>query len=114
MDKESFDEYCNFIFTVLKKHEEEVVNRGFLNSSSEKTYARVPGYLGELLTNAYIQYSFQKGKKIKVLPVLFLEENDSQERRKTLMQLLKRSTQEPTLSLHVSRMSDANFAERMV
>ena len=22
MDKESFDEYCNFIFTVLKKHEE--------------------------------------------------------------------------------------------
>ena len=66
MDKDSFDEYCNFIFTVLKKHEEEVVNRGFLNSSSEKTYARVPGYLGELLTNAYIQYSFQKGKKIKV------------------------------------------------
>lgn len=90
MDKDSFDEYCNFIFTVLKKHEEEVVNRGFLNSSSEKTYARVPGYLGELLTNAYIQYSFQKGKKIKVLPVLFLEEENTQERKNAPIQLLKR------------------------
>jgi hypothetical protein len=77
MKNELFDDYCNFIFTVLGKHEEEVLSRGILNSLSEKIYARVPGYLGELLTNAYIQYCIHNGKKIKVLPVLFLEDSNT-------------------------------------
>lgn len=77
MKNELFDDYCNFIFTVLGKHEEEVLSRGILNSLSEKIYARVPGYLGELLTNAYIQYCIHNGKKIKVLPVLFLEDSNA-------------------------------------
>ena len=73
MDNASFDEYCNFVFTVLAQHEEEIVSRGIIKSCSEKTYSRVPGYLGELLTNAYIIYSIHRRKKIKVLPVLFLD-----------------------------------------
>ncbi len=74
MDNNTFNEYCTILFGILEKHEEEMVKQGFLmNVSKEKSYARVSGYLGEMITNAYIQYCLSTNKKVKILPVSFLK-----------------------------------------
>lgn len=74
MDNDTFNDYCSIVFSILKKHEEEMVDRGYLlDVSKEKAYSRYSGYLAEMLTNAYIQYSMKIGKKVKILPVSFLK-----------------------------------------
>ena len=74
MDNDTFEEYCNILFSVLESHEKESMSRGYLiDVSKEKAYARVSGYLAEMLTNAFIRYSAAKGKKVKVLPVVYLK-----------------------------------------
>lgn len=73
MDNETFESYCDILFNALRRHEEEMVNRGYLcDVSKEKSYLRVSGYLAEMLTNAFIQYCKAVGKKVKVLPVIYL------------------------------------------
>ena len=49
------DEYCNFMFPVLQKHLEETKNRNICQSpETEKCYARISGYLAEILTSTFI------------------------------------------------------------
>lgn len=71
MDNATFEEYCTLLFDILECHEKETIARGYLlDISKEKAYSRVSGYMGEMITNAYIQYC-KKTKKVKILPVAF-------------------------------------------
>lgn len=73
MDKETFNEYCSLLFDVLQKHEEESINRNYvIDLYHERAYSRVPAYLGELLTNAFILYCKEK-KKVIEKPVSYLQ-----------------------------------------
>lgn len=57
MKKNKFDEYANFLFTVLAKHEELCVERGWCKDPfSEGCMSRVSGYLAELLTSIFVTY----------------------------------------------------------
>ena len=74
MKNSIFEDYCNILVSLLRLHEEESISRGILNDlTKEKAYLRISGYLGEVITNAYIQYCLKTGKKVKVLPVVFLK-----------------------------------------
>lgn len=78
MSNDIFEDYCTKLFGILKRHEEEVINQGYLiDITNEKAFSRISGYLGEMITNAYIYYCKDKGIKMKVLPVAFLEGEDS-------------------------------------
>lgn len=49
------DDYCGFVFGVLNRHLELVRERGICNDpEKEGAYARVSGYLAEILTHLYI------------------------------------------------------------
>ncbi len=73
MDNDTFGTYCEMLFDILRKHEEATVSKGYLlDVSKEKAYSRISGYLAEMLTNAFIQYSKALGKKVKVMPVIYL------------------------------------------
>ena len=73
MDNDTFDTYCSMLFDILYRHEEETVSRGCLyDVSKEKAYSRISGYMAEMITNAFIQYCKAVGKKVKVMPVVYL------------------------------------------
>lgn len=74
MDKKTHDEYCALLFDILEEHERRVVTEGYLKDiSTEKCYSRMSGYLGELVTNAFVQYSMRT-KKVRLLPIAFFRE----------------------------------------
>lgn len=51
-----FDDYCNFIFTILDNHIKETVKEEICKDPfNEKIYGRVSGYLSEILTFTYIR-----------------------------------------------------------
>lgn len=53
---EYLDEYCGFVFGVLEKHLDAVKETKLcLDPETEGMYARIPGYLAEILTSTYIQ-----------------------------------------------------------
>lgn len=54
MEKSIFNEYCNFIFTLLDDHRETIITTGLYNSLSEGSLKRLSGYLGELLTSVFL------------------------------------------------------------
>lgn len=60
MKKEDFDEYCDFMFTLLSKVEERAIPNGY------SRLRRVFGYLSEPLLGFWIKY---KGWKAKQVPV---------------------------------------------
>lgn len=65
MKKEDFDEYCQWLFSILFKLEESI------DISNYDSYqSRVYGFLGERLFNVWVH---KKGFKIKELPVVNLE-----------------------------------------
>lgn len=69
MDRKTHDEYCSLMFDILAEHERRVVAEGYLKDiAAEKCYSRMSGYLGELITNAFVRYSM-KTKKVKLLPI---------------------------------------------
>ena len=71
MDKFTFNEYCTILFTLLQTFEQEIINEKYIiDIKKEKSMSCVIGYLGELITNAYIQYCIARGKKIKTLPLM--------------------------------------------
>ena len=56
-----FDEYCTFVFGVLMRHLELVKERGICTSpEKEKIYARISGYLAEILTSTFIEQNKTK------------------------------------------------------
>lgn len=69
-----FHEYCNFIFPILMDHLEVVKSRGWCNEPlEEKCYARISGYLAELLTSAFIQKVLKENKNVKFVNTMFLD-----------------------------------------
>lgn len=60
--KEIFDEYCEFMFSVLKEYEES------------PTYDKGRFYVSERLTGAFIQYLIDSGKKVAYAPTMYVEE----------------------------------------
>ena len=73
MDNETFNHYCALLFPVLQTFEEKCVNEGYITDFNEKSVSRICGYLGELITNAFIQYCVAKGKRIKTLPLMIFD-----------------------------------------
>ena len=67
-----FDDYCNVVFSILKKHIENVqFDNWCTDPISEKCYARVSGYLAVILTNAYVLKMIKEKKKGLFVNVLF-------------------------------------------
>lgn len=61
--KDYFDEYCNLVFPILLNHLERTkLDMWCRDPIEEKCYARISGYLAEILTNAYI-FKLQKENK---------------------------------------------------
>lgn len=61
------DEYCGFVFSVLELHRQEVARRKICETpEKEGVYARVSGYLAELLTATYVE---KRKKEIKSISV---------------------------------------------
>lgn len=73
MDNETFNHYCALLFPVLQTFEEKCVNEKYITDFNEKSVSRICGYLGELITNAFIQYCVAKGKRIKTLPLMIFD-----------------------------------------
>lgn len=68
MKREIFNEYCDFLFGVLTKHE-------YLNSNEGKSYNRVLGYIGEILTSVFIGKKISDEKiKVKEMNYLIIKE----------------------------------------
>lgn len=68
MKKEVFDNYCSFVFDVLKSHLNCLITDGYVISAKEKSLSRLSGYLGELLTSTYISYLLAKNEQnVKLL-----------------------------------------------
>ena len=61
------DEYCSFVFSVLQLHRDEVIKRGICEKpETEGVYARVSGYLAELLTATYVEKRKNEIRSISV------------------------------------------------
>lgn len=68
------DEYCDFVFSALEIHRHEVVRRGICEKpENEGVYARVSGYLAELLTATYVEKRKSEIKSVSVRKY-FIEE----------------------------------------
>lgn len=69
MSKQLFDKYAQFIFSVLNEHEKRISEQGWCQDpQSEKCYARMSGYLAELLTCTFI-FILNQNKSLKHLEV---------------------------------------------
>lgn len=65
-----FDEYCNYIFSVLFAVEKKIIDEGFWRDLHERSLSRRFGYIGELLTSSFVLYCERKGLNVWKLPVL--------------------------------------------
>lgn len=70
---EYLDEYCEFVFGVLEKHINYLVENKHLTRIDENIFFRVPGYLAELLTATYVEFKKAKGFKTKPVGRYFVE-----------------------------------------
>ena len=65
-----FDEYCNYIFSVLFAVEKKIIDEGYWRDLHEKSLSRRFGYIGELLTSSFVLSCERKGLRVLKLPVL--------------------------------------------
>ena len=65
-----FDEYCNYIFSVLFAVEKKIIDEGYWRDLHEKSLSRRFGYIGELLTSSFVLYCERDGLNVLKLPVL--------------------------------------------
>ena len=65
-----FDEYCNYIFSVLFAVEKKIIGEGYWRDIHEKSLSRRFGYIGELLTSSFVLCCERKGLRVLKLPVL--------------------------------------------
>ena len=70
--KKIFDDYCDFIFSVLEEHRKILVKDKWYIDCHEKSISRISGYLAEILTSVYVTYiSKNEGKgSVKLLTLL--------------------------------------------
>lgn len=73
MKKSVFNDYCNFIFTVLQTHLKIIIDSGLYVRIDENSLNRLSGYLGELLTSTYVTYIKKVSRnKVKLLNMIQL------------------------------------------
>ena len=71
LERSKFDEYCSFIFGVLEEHLTILVRDKWHIDIKEKSIQRLSGYLGELLTSAFVQYYMEvQPSSVKYLSLL--------------------------------------------
>lgn len=71
MNSTLFDSYCEFIFGILLELKKRMTDLGyFINPDKELIFERQLGYVGEVLTNIFINKNISEGKKIKELTCL--------------------------------------------
>lgn len=70
--KTIFDDYCIFLFSVLKEYRKVLVNDNWYIDCHEKSISRISGYLAEILTSVYVNYiSKNEGSEsVKLLTLL--------------------------------------------
>lgn len=74
MKKETFGNYCGFLFDVLERHLNTLKENNYIVNENEKAINRLSGYLGELLTSSYVEYIKNKDKnRIKLLSQIQFE-----------------------------------------
>ena len=71
MRNELFNEYCLFVFGVLEKHEQMMLEKNWCSDLQQGAYSRISGYLAELLTSVFISKKKNEGKTILCLNTLF-------------------------------------------
>jgi hypothetical protein len=70
MNNNIFNEYCTLLFSILEKHENIIKDKKWVNNfESEIGYSRVSGYLGEIITNAFI-FKYSLNNKIKEVNII--------------------------------------------
>lgn len=71
MKKSVFNDYCDFIFTVLQNHLKIIIESELYVTIDENSLNRLSGYLGELLTSAYVTYIKKTSSgKVKLLNMI--------------------------------------------
>ena len=74
MRNDLFEEYCDFLFGVLFKVEQILVNEGwYMDLHKEKVFARKLGFFGEYLTDIFIKRKQYEKVDIKELYLAFLK-----------------------------------------
>ena len=64
-NRKEFHEYCELIFPILNEHRLHYTKEG-------KDYKRIAGYMGELLTNAFIQYKINEGRRVAEYKLVYI------------------------------------------
>jgi hypothetical protein len=64
-NRKEFNEYCELIFPILDEHR-------FHYTKEKKEYNRIAGYMGELLTNAFIQYKISQGRRVAEYKLVYI------------------------------------------
>ena len=64
-NRKEFHEYCELIFPILKEHK-------FYYTNESIEYNRIAGYMGELITNAFIQYKIRQGRRVAEYKLVYL------------------------------------------
>lgn len=71
LERSKFNEYCSFIFGVLEEHLAVLVHDKWCVDIKEKSIQRLSGYLGELLTSAFVlYYAEEQPASVKYLSLL--------------------------------------------
>lgn len=71
--KELFNDYCKIVFSVLEKHYERTIHEKWCDDPlKERCYARVSGYLAEIITSAFVLKMIKEKKKGIIVNTMFL------------------------------------------
>ena len=66
-----YEDYCKMCFDILHRHRLKIIEEGWcLNPVRETCFARMAGYLFEILTSAYMEMLIDKGCKFKTVNTL--------------------------------------------
>jgi hypothetical protein len=79
-EKNIFNEYCSFVFSVLQKHHKQFVTSNEIN----QCYLRTSGYIAEILTDVYIKELKKRNINVRKLNILFLSEEASSKIKKII------------------------------
>lgn len=72
MKYDVFDQYCNLIFPILEEHRKKLLEmRWCYDLDNEKCFARVSGYIAEVLTSAFIMMLIKYKKNVQLVHVAY-------------------------------------------
>ena len=72
MRHDVFNQYCSLIFSILEEHRKKLFEmRWCYDLENEKCFARVSGYISEILTSAFVMMLIKSNKKIQMVHVAY-------------------------------------------